>query len=446
MELTNSVSAKYFKPDFQWLYTVVHDHFTDPKFKEIPSKNVVEEYLNKHFTDPKAISEKLDLYQEISDKEIDIKEFTWHLDKFKKRYNSQLQRECLKKAVKTIQDDSEDEDETLDEVNRTLREAVISIDNIYRRESYEEGSLDESAKARLEQYKVIEADPTAAQGVLTGFTEFDRITNGLHKGEFMIVSGATGTGKSVVMHNMGVNAYLNKNNPINGVECIERPGHNILYFSLEMPKSTMERRIDSCMGDLYYKQIRDGMLDSEAKKRYFQTLKFQAQYDKKFHIIDMPKGATTREIEIKYLEVAENKFEPDLVIIDYIGIMSPNDPGDADWLALGHISAELHEFARVYNLPVITGSQVNRPKDPGKQNYSTDRLARSDMVTNNANIIIQIGCREDEYLRTDMEIYITKMRDGEKGSFLLSKNFQKMKVIDMFDDSYTDEDDEDVGI
>jgi replicative DNA helicase len=152
----------------------------------------------------------------------------------------------------------------------------------------------------------------------------------------------------------------------------------------------------------------------------------------------MPKGATTREIELKYLEICETKFKPDLVIIDYIGIMSPNEPGDSDWLALGKIAADLHEFSRLYEIPTITGSQVNRPKEQagGKIDYSTNRVARSDMITNNANIIVQIACRDDEYIRTDMPIYIVKMRDGEKGSFTLSKDFGRMKVVDMVDESF----------
>ena len=166
-------------------------------------------------------------------------------------------------------------------------------------------------------------------------------------------------------------------------------------------------------------------------------------YNKNFYVVDMPKGATVREIELKYIEVLETRFKPDLVIVDYLGIMSKNSDlnkksEDADWLELGQISAELHEFARVYEVPVITGSQVNRIKEGSKQQHSTSRLARSSMVPNNANVIIQIACREDEDTRTDMPIHIIKMRDGEKGAFILSKNFAKMKVIDLIEETFAD--------
>jgi replicative DNA helicase len=111
---------------------------------------------------------------------------------------------------------------------------------------------------------------------------------------------------------------------------------------------------------------------------------------------------------------------------------------DSDWLSLGNITEELHEFARAYKIPVITASQVNRSKDINKPQYSTDRIARSDMIPQNANIILQIGYRgDDEYTKSDMPIVIIKMRDGEKGSFTLIKEFNKMRVVDMVDSTFS---------
>jgi len=177
--------------------------------------------------------------------------------------------------------------------------------------------------------------------------------------------------------------------------------------------------------------------------KYFKTLQFQEKYLKHFHIVDMPRDVTTREIELKYLEVSDSEFKPDLIVIDYMGIMSPNNTTGSDWQDLGKISAELHEFARVYEVTVLSASQVNRTKD-GQERYNNDRIARSGVIPTNANIIMQIANRPDESIRTDMIVYITKMRDGEQGHFILSKDFGKMKVIDVAYDSFIDEDEDDV--
>lgn len=442
MELVNSVDSKYFCPEMQWIFDLVNKHFTDPKFRDIPSSNVANEYLRKNTSNEAIVQSSLKEFDDIKNLPADDSEFTWHLDKLRLRYNNKILKTVTSDAVKLIKTNPND----VDTVNKMFRDAIVGIDSIYRKQVYKEGSLDESAKQRVNTYKYTEEHPESARGILSGFKEFDRITNGLRAGELMIVAGETGGGKSIVMHNIGVNAYLGNNNPLNSASLADDVGHNILYFSLEMPKESIERRIDSCMGGLIYNQIRDGLLSKEDKEKYFKILEFQYKYKNKFYVVDMPKGVTSREIELKYLEVSQTKFKPDLIIIDYIGIMQPSAQGESDWLSMGIISAELHELARIYEIPIITGSQVNRSKEPFKQHYSTNRIARGEMITTNANIIVQIACRENEDTRTDMPVMIIKMRDGEKGYFVLSKDFAKMKVVDMMDADYSEDEDEDVGI
>lgn len=776
MELVNSITEEYFLNDNRWIFNKIKSYFTNPRFKNIPSKNMIFEGMDVKNTNTQKYYR---IYDEIvtQSSNIDDNEFEWYLDKIKNRHNINLHKKCI---------DSLSNANNLQKANEIIKEITVEIDSIYKKQVYKEGSLRESAKERLGKYLQVEENPEEAKGILTGFKELDRITNGLHPGELMIIAGDTGcqpagskvlmadgqwkkiedivigdkimspqydgtvipnvvintmvfhnrdiykvisngrrqpisyrashnhilpivevygktnksrvinisiddynkksrnwkaqtkiftapaydlskkyfrvhpyvvgvmlgdgslinhpnitsadpeifdgleklgvtlgkeqdkhnskaktrnitgeyvnkirevlgrhnghhkfvpreyflgsveqrlellaglidtdgtaeefcsssrqlaedfrelvysvggiatlkerttsynkgetkfisyrvhysfaehrpnvrlarkqqkqrnmkwknprninfnviydgkdsvygftldgqtqwyvtddyivthnTGKSIVMHNIGVNAYLNKNTPYSPKECITDSGKNILYFSLEMPKESIERRIDSCMGNLYYNQIRDGLLSPEDKERYRHVLKFQANYNKNFYIVDVPKGATTREIELKYIEICESKFKPDLILVDYLGIMNTNDNirGDSsDWLSLGQISAELHEFARVYSVPVVTGSQVNRPKEMSKQEYSTNRIARSGMIPTNANVIIQIGCREDEYMRTDMPIYITKMRDGEKSSFTLNKDFARMRVFDISADSFSSEEEIDDSI
>ncbi|MFA5023373.1 MAG: DnaB-like helicase C-terminal domain-containing protein [Patescibacteria group bacterium] len=440
MDLSNSVNYEYFHIDIQWLYIAIMDYFNNPKFKELPTLSIISEYLEKKYSQESFIKAGKELFENILALETNESEFKWYLEKLKTRFNDQVQRSCVSNAIKLIRD-GENDDNRIEKVNQIIKDAVVTIDSINKSKTYQEGSLDASARTRLQKYKEIEANPETARGIYSGFSELDRITNGMHPGELLIIGGATSSGKSVVMMNMAINAYLGKQNPMEMPPDELVKGHNVLFFTLEMPKDGLERRIDSCLAQVLYREIRDGKLSSEDKEKYFKALRFQAKYNKKFHIIDMPRGITVREIELKYLEMkASTGINFDIVVVDYIGIMKSSSEQTSDWLALGNIAEELHEFARVYQIPVITATQVNRPKDPSKQQYSTDRVARSDMIPQNANIILQIGNRgDDEYTRLDMPIYITKMRDGEKGSFTLMKDFAKMRVVDMVDATFTEE-------
>lgn len=788
MAVSAKTTHEYFHPNVQWLYKAIMDHFNNPKFKEIPTKNIIQEYLQKNFSQASFINNATNLYTEIQNLEVNPAEFTWYLEKLRVRYNDQVQRSCATSMVKMLREPASNEQDRIEKINEIIRKSVTTIDSIYRQEAYQEGSLDESAKDRANRYKQVEANPDIARGILTGFSDFDRITNGLHGGELIIVGGPTScqpagskvlmfdgkwknvedivvgdkilspqidgsttvdtvinttrshdidiyrvqtkdkhklsymashnhilpiicatstrknkgknklvemsidefnfqsddwkkharlftnpaydlpeqdlalppyfvglmlgdgslgkyptitsedyeifdrleklnismggvilnkkskavsrnitktsrvllneifgtdlvshskfipdvymrsslqqrlellaglidtdgtfeefsstsyqlandfknlvisvggratlaerytsyekegkkfksfrvhfnfaefvpptslkrksrfkkglsprnprnrafetvyvgkdtvygftldgksqwyitdnnivthnTGKSIVMQNMAVNALLGGYNPLDDAPTADVivSGCNVLYFSLEMPKQNQERRIDACMAGIPYNSIRDGKLTSEEKEKYFKVLKFQKNFPRKFYIVDMPRGATIREVELKHKEMEEKygiKFN--LSVIDYLGIMKPTVQQSQDWLNLGFTSEEMHEYARAFNIPVITGTQINRPKDPNKPQHSTDRVARSDMIPSNANIILQIGYRgDDEHTRLDMPMYFIKNRDGEKTSFTLIKNFACMQVKDMVDETFGNDGDDDV--
>ncbi len=435
MELSNSINSKYFVHDFQWLYDVIMHYFEDPNIKEIPTINMIKEYLGDNYEN------RLEAFNNVKQLDIEPTEFNWLLNKLRLRYNNKLQGNVRDTIAQILKEETASP-ERVEEINKVLKEAIVNIDSINRKAVYKEGTLRDSAEDRTKRYSYIKEHPETARGILTGFSTFDTITNGLHPGEFIIVAGDTGTGKSILLHNIAVNAYMKNNDPFAPVENWDDGGKNILYFSLEMPKSTQERRIDACITNVYSNHIRDGLLPEEDECRYFDGLRFQEKYSKEFHIVDMPRDVTTREIELKYLEVCDAGFKPDLIVIDYMGIMTPVDSVGIDWQDLGTISAELHEFARVYEITVLTASQVNKTKD-GQERYSTDRISRSGIIPTNADIIMQIANRPDEDIRTDMVVHITKMRDGAKGHFILSKDFGKMKVIDIADDTFIDEDDDD---
>ena len=94
----------------------------------------------------------------------------------------------------------------------------------------------------------------------------------------------------------------------------------------------------------------------------------------------------------------------------------------------------MHEFCRTYNVAVISPVQLNRPpkQKDGSDAPSPDqhRVGRSIMLSQNANILLNIRTRKDEHLRPDMEIHIGKLRDGEKGAFILHKRLDLMQIFD----------------
>jgi replicative DNA helicase len=435
IEATEKTSPDYYHSSVRKYFEAVVHYLKDPSIKALPTRDMIEDFFGNEPIDE-------DLYTTLLCEDTSINEFGWLMEKVKLRYNDSLQGKVIGElhAIKSEPLTRE----RIEKINNTLKKSVTEVDAIYRQAVYKEGTLRDSATERAKAYVRVRDNPSLAQGVLSGFTTFDRITNGLHPGELMIIAANTGHGKSIVMHNYAVNAYLGGNNPFADPSSWDSSkGKNVLYFSLEMPKEVQERRIDSCIAGIYSNQIRDGLLSEEDEGKYLQVLDFQEAYEKHIYVVDMPKNVTPRDVELKYLEVCDLGFQPDLVVVDYLGIMGPNDTSGQDWQDLRIISAELHEFARIYEVPVLTASQVNRTKD-GTERYHTDRIARSGGIPDNANVILQIASRPDEEARSDMVVYIIKMRDGEKGHFTLTKDFGRMRVVDIVDDHFMDDELEDL--
>ena len=437
VELDSAVKSNYFDDKYSWIFEIVTKHFNNPQFKEIPTTEIAKDYLTK---ENRYSEEKIALYNELSSAEVNDSEFTWLLEKLKERYTENLQNDILLRAGLLKNDDNR-----IEKINKVLKDGIIEIDSVFQKKIFSEGALSKSALDRWREYKEIEANPDLAKGAYTGIHELDRRANGLKKQETVLIVGNTGGGKSVLLTNLAVNMWLGNNNPYMDPSKADESGLNVLIFSLEMPKKQYERRCDSCMGELYYSQIRDGKLGKEDKEKYARLLKFQSQYKKEIYIVDMPSNCSVQQMELKLLEVKEKLFIPDVIICDYMGIMVGENPDEQDWLALSRISQSLHELARVHDIILITAAQANRSPKEGKQEYSTNRVSRSDGITHHFNIIMQISNRQEEELKPDMEIYITKFRDSEKGKFNLLKDFSKMKVKNIEDQSYSimDDDEED---
>jgi len=374
----------------------------------------------------------------VQDTVVDVREYPVDLEQFKARHNDRLIRRAGEEIFKNNFADGRFSD--LEAANRVMRDTVAKIAQIHKAEVFREGTLGGTAEDAWKEYQRIEADPSTASGIHLGFSEFDRITNGLRPSEVLLIGGQSGTGKSALAMNMAVNAWLNGNrvpeDPDAAMDGFQ-PGRSLVYFTIEMPFDALRRRLHACLAGISLYGVRDGTLTSEEKRRYQAALKFMRAYPWDFHIIDIPRGATMQHVESKYLEYCQDNPErpPQLVVIDYISLMEPDEEKGSDWLNLGRIAEQFHEFGRVHEVPSISPVQLNRPPKNGQPALRPDqeRIARSSMLVDNATIVITIDKRKDAHLQKDMKVHIIKMRDGEQSVLVLQKRLDIMRLMDDVD-------------
>jgi replicative DNA helicase len=431
MAMTSAVSAEYFHRELQVMWELISRCFT--RYKEVPTERVLQQVAGQAWDEGlKAISAA------VQATEFDISEYPLDLEQFRARHNDYLLRRAGEEIFKNNYSDGRFAD--LEAANRVMRETVAKVAQINKADVFREGTLAGTADDSWTEYERIEQNPAEAEGIHIGFAEFDRITNGLRQSEVLLIGGQSGTGKSALAMNAAVNAWLNGNRvpedpdlPMNDF----KPGRSLVYFTIEMPFEALRRRLHACVAGVSLYGIRDGTLTAEEKVRYRAALKFMQAYPWQFHIIDIPRGATMQHVESKYLEhcQANPEMPPELVVIDYISLMEPDEEKGSDWLNLGRIAEQFHEFGRVHEVPSISPVQLNRP-EKGKQpalRPDQERIARSSMLVDNANIVVTIDKRKDEHLQKDMKVHIIKMRDGEQGVIVLQKRLDMMRLMDDVD-------------
>lgn len=410
-------------------------------FHDVPTLRVLIEKLSKG-NNANLIKYTTEIWSSIERFSYDEKEFKHDLTKLKCRYADRELTKLSEKLVKAKENGEQfDIDHHLSEISKT----VFNIKSLSTSKTYERKTLKDSVDGFRDEFNAKLADPNFDRGISTGYSFLDSATDGLRPGELLLVGGESGGGKSMLLMNMALQMWLQENT----VEQAENftKGYNVLYFSLEMPFKPCRNRVYSRLSGVASKLIRNPVdkkgkvrLNSDERARLKTAMQFMKQYPYEFEIIDIPRGATSEQIEILF-EDAKMKFNPDIIVIDYLGIMD-DDSSDDDWLKLGKIAGRIHELARVHNTIVLSAVQLNRSKSSSKdaeEKVGMHRIGRSALIMTHANIGIQIETRPNEKNYPDLNYHLIKNRDGELGKGKLIKNLGCGTLLDD-DKKVTDED------
>ena len=247
------------------------------------------------------------------------------------------------------------------------------------------------------------------------------------------------THNSMLLSNLAKQIWLQKNNTDTLSEDFTR-GYNILYFSLEMPYKDCFNRFLASLADIPQKAITSATLAHDEFEKMNKALDFIQRYQEAgnyFDIVDVPRGVTIEEIELRYHD-ALARYRPDFVVVDYMGLMSSKEfAKEADWLKMGAIASSLHEFGRAYDVGMLTAAQLTDLKRNSQGNMDESKVVgvhrwgRSSLIMHNANLAIQIETRQHEKSLPDLKVHIVKDRRSNLCQGNLIKNFANAILINM---------------
>ena len=173
-------------------------------------------------------------------------------------------------------------------------------------------------------------------------TPWDKINNllqgGLGNGDFGLIFGNPGGGKSWSLVSLGGHAV--------------RLGYNVLHYTLELGEEYVGKRYDA-----FFTKIPVNKIDSQRDK----VEEIIPQLPGKLIIKEYPTGrASVSTIESHIAKSTSMGVKPDLVIIDYVDLLSSRKTNRERKDEIDDIYTSTKGLARQLDIPIWSVSQVNR--------------------------------------------------------------------------------------
>jgi replicative DNA helicase len=184
---------------------------------------------------------------------------------------------------------------------------------------------------------------TMLTGVPSGFTDFDRISQGLNRGNLIIIAGRPGMGKTSFALNVAQHVSV-------------RERKTVGVFSLEMSQQELALRILCSEADISFSRLRSNRVSQKEWTRIIQTVRTIG--DAPLYIDDSP-NPTLLEVASKSRRLkAERGLS--LVVLDYLQLMQAGGRYENRNLEIAAISRGMKQLAKELEIPVIALSQLSR--------------------------------------------------------------------------------------
>lgn len=239
-------------------------------------------------------------------------------------------------------------------------------------------------------------------GIPTGFSELDKITTGLNRSDLIIVGARPGMGKTAFALNVARNVAV-------------QSGKTVCFFSLEMSRDQLAQRLLSSESMIESGKLRTGDLTPDEWTRLTQAgLNLSSA---KMYIDETP-GITVPEMKAKLRRM---KDKPDLVVIDYLGLVQSAKRTENRVQEVSDITRNLKIMAKELQIPVMVCAQLSRGTEvKGKSHKpALSDLRESGSIEQDADIVLFIY--RDIYYKNENDDPNNQI-DEHKAECIVAKN------------------------
>lgn len=208
---------------------------------------------------------------------------------------------------------------------------------------------------------------TVIDKVKTGIPIIDKCTNGIAPSELVTIGAKSGVGKSALAVRIAINMF--------------KASKKVLIVSREMSKKQVAERILLSHSGVTKEQYENRNFNDEQWVRIVETME---AFSGDGIIID-DKISTIQEIK-----QAVRRTKPDVLIVDYVQLLTPSNPRDSRERQVAEISRELKKMTSDFDMVVI---QLTQLAEKGIGNYrpSGESYTReSRAIYHDSNITIYV--------------------------------------------------------
>ena len=233
----------------------------------------------------------------------------------------------------------------------------------------------------------------------TGIGDLDDTITGLNRSDLLLLAARPGMGKTSFALNIARNVAVGDRK------------NKVAFFSLEMTKEQLASRMLSTEAMVEGTKLRTGKLSEDEWVRLIEAgdvlSKTQVYFD------DTP-GITVPEMKAKLRRLRD----VDLVIIDYLQLMSGGRRIDNRVQEISEITRNLKIMAKELNVPVITLSQLSRASEQRTEHRPVlSDLRDSGSIEQDADIVMFLY--RPDYYNTDGQ---GTGDDKNSGECIVAKN------------------------
>ena len=319
------------------------------------------------------------------------------------------EKAMLRKIIKANEGIAERCYKDQEDLNTILNDTEKSIfDLVQKRNTEDLTPIRQVVNNALNSIEQAYQNKGVVTGVATGFTDLDYKTSGLHPSELILIAARPAMGKTAFVLNLAQHMALRQNKVV-------------AMFSLEMSKEQLVNRMFSLQSTVDAQNIRTGRLSLDDWNRLTRSA---TEIGMSKLVIDDTPGITINEMRSKLRKV-KLQMGLDIVIIDYLQLMSGSGKSESRQNEISEISRSLKVMARELDCPVIALSQLSRAVEQRTDHRPMlSDLRESGAIEQDADVVMFIY--RDDYYNKDTpkqgvsEIIIAKQRSGPIGTIELA--------------------------